>query len=78
MFSISMLLTQLLIGRFWYYDDYDYADYDDDDYDQNDYFVYIFIFIIFITCNMFSGMELWEVWYYVSFWGKLQLSQVDL
>ena len=64
MFSISMLLTQLFIGRFWYYDDYgyDYADDDyDDDYDQNDYFVYILIFIIFITCNMFSGMELWEV-----------------
>ena len=42
MFSISILLTQVLIGRFWYYDDcdYDYADYDyddDDDDDQNDY-----------------------------------------
>ena len=65
MFCISMLLTQLLIGRFWCYDDYDYADYDDDDYDEHDYFVYIFIFIIFITCNMFSGMVLWEVWHYL-------------
>ena len=33
-------------------------DYADDDYDQNDYFIYILIFIILITCNMFLGMEL--------------------
>ena len=65
MFSISMLLRQLFIGRFWYDDDYDddCADDDsDDDYDEHDYFVYIFIFIMLITYNMFSGMEFWEVW----------------
>ena len=77
MFSILMLLTPVFIGRFWYYDDYAY-DYADDDYDQNDYFIYILIFIILITCNMFLGMELWEVWYNLSFWGKLQLPQGDL
>ena len=53
-----MLLTQLFIGRFWYYDDYDYAD---DDYDQNDYFIYILIFIILITYKMFLGMKLWQL-----------------
>ena len=60
MFSMSMLLTQLFIGRFWYNDDYD-DDCADNDYDENDYFVYILIFIMFITYHMFSGMELWEV-----------------
>ena len=63
MFSISMLLRQLFIGRFWSDDDYADDDSDDDDYDEHDYFVYILIFIMFITYNMFSGMELWEVWY---------------
>ena len=54
MFSISMLLRQLFIGRFWYDDDSDddCADDDsddDDDYDKHDYIVYILIFIMFIT-----------------------------
>ena len=77
MFCISMLLTQLFIGRFWYDDDCADDDYDDD-YDENDYFVYILIYIMFITYNMFSEMELWEVWYYISFGGQLQLPQADL
>ena len=79
MFSMSMLLTQLFIGRFWYDDDYD-DDCADDDYDENDEkdFVYILIFIMFITYHMFSGMELWEVWYCVSFQGQLQFTQADL
>ena len=68
MFSMSMLLTQLFIGRFWY----------DDDYDENDDFVYILILIMFITYHMFSGMELWEVCYCVSFQGQLQFTQADL
>ena len=57
-----MLLRQLFICRFW--SDYDYDDdcadddSDDDGCDENDYFVYILIFITFITYNMFSGMEL--------------------
>ena len=66
-----MLLTLLFIGRFWSYDnscdDYNYAD---DYYDQNHDFVYMLIFIIFITCNIFSGMALWHVWNSVSFWER--------
>ena len=50
-----MLLTQLFIGRFSSYDNsYDDYDSDDDYYNQNHDFVYILIFIIFITCNIFS------------------------
>ena len=63
-FCIYMLLTQLFIRRFWYSDDY-YDHYDDYDYDYSGneyYFVYIFIVIMFITCHMFSGMALWQVW----------------
>ena len=82
MFSISMLWRQLFICRFWSDDDYDDdctdGDSDDGDYDEHDYFVYILIFIMFITYNMFSGMELWEVWYYLSLWEQLQLPQADL
>ena len=62
MFSMSMLLIQLFIGQFWYYDhsddDYDDYNYDNSDDDQYHDFVYMFILIIFITCHMFSGMVL--------------------
>ena len=62
MFSMSMLLTQLFIGKFSYYDhsDDDYDDYDHDNYYNDQYhdFVYILIFIIFITCRVFSVMVL--------------------
>ena len=62
MFSMSMLLIQLFIQQFWYYDhsDDDYTDYNHDNSDDDQYhdFVYMFNFIIFITYHMFSGMEL--------------------
>ena len=51
-----MLLTQLFIGRFLSYD-HSYDDYYDYD-DENNDFVYILIIIIFIMCNIFSGMVL--------------------
>ena len=59
MFSIWMFFIQFFIGKLWDDDDSDYVD---DDYDQNDYFIYILIFIIIITCNMFLGMEMWKLW----------------
>ena len=59
MFSMSMLLIQLFIGQFWYYDhsDDDYNDYNHDNSDDDQYYDFVYMFI-FITCHMFSGMEL--------------------
>ena len=57
MFFISMLFIQVFIGKFSYYDGSD-SDYIDYDYYQTDYFLYIFIFINLMTCNMFLGMEM--------------------
>ena len=73
-----MLLTQLFIWQFSYSDDSDH-DYIDDQHDnsaddQYHSFVYMCNLIIFIIYPMFSGMDLWIVWCYLSEWEELWMS----
>ena len=75
MYAISMLLIQLFIWQFLYLDDYD-DDYIDDQHnnsadDQYDSFVYMCNFIVFITYDMFLGMDLSIVWFCVLVWKQL-------